>query len=237
MKKQQKFTLIELLVVIAIIAILAAMLLPALSAARESAKQSDCLSHLKQLQLGYTEYSGDYEGWLLPGFTKASGGQNSGPGGWWGIYMLDYVSGIIVKNTGQLGSSAATDPLYNTFACPSETKKIGIDYKYTHYIINGRVVSSVKEADQPKVGTKKLPPIHESKLVDPSQAVIFFDSNVNTYIANHLTRLNFRHSGNSLVNCGFYDGHAESLPPKYWGDDIKNNPINTNLSWGRTAKN
>jgi prepilin-type N-terminal cleavage/methylation domain-containing protein len=56
---RKSFTLIELLVVIAIIAILAAMLLPALSAARERAKMASCSSNLKQLALAFTQYIGD----------------------------------------------------------------------------------------------------------------------------------------------------------------------------------
>lgn len=67
------FTLIELLVVIAIIAILAAILFPVFAKAREKARQTACLSNLKQIGTGLMMYTQDYDETLPGNDTHAEG--------------------------------------------------------------------------------------------------------------------------------------------------------------------
>ncbi len=74
------FTLIELLVVIAIIAILAAILFPVFARAREKARQTSCLSSVKQIALGFLMYSQDYDE-CMPLALSLDGGS---PGHVWG---------------------------------------------------------------------------------------------------------------------------------------------------------
>lgn len=98
------FTLIELLVVIAIIAILAAILFPVFAQVREKARETACISNLKQIGLGVTQYAQDFDESLPPlvGFDPAGkANNNDGNMARWMDMVYPYV-----KNT-------------QVFTCPS----------------------------------------------------------------------------------------------------------------------
>jgi prepilin-type N-terminal cleavage/methylation domain-containing protein/prepilin-type processing-associated H-X9-DG protein len=121
------FTLIELLVVIAIIAILAAMLLPALSAAKNRAKQTACINNQKQLALGMMLYVGDSNDYF-PGAASNQQGFHLEDWIYWrpGGYSDPITPGVITLplTQSQITSQLHTGSSTNLFRCPMDMSDV-----------------------------------------------------------------------------------------------------------------
>lgn len=112
------FTLVELLVVIAIIGILVALLLPAIQAAREASRRSQCLSNLKQIGIGLHNFHDTYRRFPPGGAAdQPPFGERVGGAAWgasWLVYLLPFVEQRGLFNTlkfdGNSGWAHATNP-------------------------------------------------------------------------------------------------------------------------------
>ncbi len=117
------FTLIELLVVITVIAILAALLLPAMSRAKEQGYSAVCKSNLRQMGLALASYTGDFKAYplFIYGPVEPPPSQG-GPPGYWPDQLKAYTGAKWGTNLGA-GIADSTSQLY---LCPSYARAVGL---------------------------------------------------------------------------------------------------------------
>ncbi|ADB15017.1 protein of unknown function DUF1559 [Pirellula staleyi DSM 6068] len=119
------FTLVELLVVIAIIGVLVALLLPAVQAAREAARRSQCNNNLKQIGIAFHNYH-DTHGVLPPGAIHSNVNVSAvARAGWgWGTFILPFIEQSALYEKLQVSSRELHQVMNNTTLRPITQTKI-----------------------------------------------------------------------------------------------------------------
>lgn len=197
--KRKGFTLIELLVVIAIIAILAAILFPVFARAREKARQTSCLSNVKQASLGILMYVQDYDE-MFPYY--AQGSYTVAPWIFWPHQFQPYINN------------------WQVYGCPSSP------YRQANYVYHGATYPVRPNYCVTNTLWRTPNGYPEARVERPAEKFMYFDSNhqalgdvrgmlTSTKCGQWACRGNVAtthqwlvpHNGG--VNIGFVDGHGK----------------------------
>ncbi|MFO1512410.1 MAG: type II secretion system protein [Verrucomicrobiota bacterium] len=191
--KQRAFSLVELLVVIGVIGILAALLSPSLGRAKEKAKRTACINHLRQVNFAIRLYGDDHAD-SLPVLPQP----NPYPNG-----VGAYYKQLVKSYVGLVGPAS---PEEKVFICPTDrTMHTQVKHAFTSYTFNGYEIGA---DDIARITGQRL-----SAIRNPAKAVLvgewtaFFGGSWHPFVNE-----NYPDARNGL---GFVDGHV-SFAKIYW---------------------
>lgn len=215
--KRPGFTLIELLVVLAIVAVLTGLLLPALGSARQSARQTLCLSSLRQTSLSLVGYTQDHRGHCVSYLQLDA----SGATWWFGFEPGGPNTGAINRPLDPAGSPLAgySADLHGDLACPAfpdgDPRFVAkFDRRSAHFGYNGGIVWPFP----PDATPRRIEEVRETSRVFTFADAVHQDFG-NTFYEPHSVAYrkpgstsgaaHFRHA--DRANAAFFDGHAQAL--------------------------
>jgi prepilin-type N-terminal cleavage/methylation domain-containing protein/prepilin-type processing-associated H-X9-DG protein len=200
MTKNEKmgFTLIELLVVVAIIAVLVAILLPALSAAREQGKSVVCQTGLRQLGMVFRYYAEDHNDFI------ASNAAHPGGNVWYDLLAAYRETQVRSKNR-------------NIYICPSEKAMVcdGDGTEITNYGQSDAVMLAFRSRRWPSGPKEWADPYRFFQIEIPDRKVLLADTKTNGFQSNwylfwgdvtYQIQISDRH--NHGTNALYMDGHV-----------------------------
>ncbi|BDI30276.1 hypothetical protein CCAX7_23270 [Capsulimonas corticalis] len=202
------FTLIELLVVISIIAVLAAILFPVFAKVREKARQTSCMSNMKQLGLAIMQYTQDNDDVYPDGWSGQSTDINAGQIKYWPYAIFPYVKS------------------YAVYQCPdnSHGTNLAVGYLMNNAFLNDAPMAKVDSpSDIILLADGSLTPYSDNTDKHTTNATTGNGLNNDYTIWKNVGRIiedsQARHT--DRVNLAFADGHVHASPtlPHYKNGD------------------